>query len=108
MSDPELANRRQGNEPVLGYGSYAITDNLTLLYSHRYIHEMVDAEAHRSSVQGSTFAVVLTEITNLADINQARGYAEGDATIKRVAQAVQTAAVRSGCVHGRDGRTSSR
>ncbi|MDQ3720853.1 MAG: hypothetical protein M3350_08765 [Actinomycetota bacterium] len=33
MAEPEVAIRRDGDEPVLGHGPVAVTDNLTLLYS---------------------------------------------------------------------------
>lgn len=96
MRDPELEVRRSADEPVLGFGSYAITDNMTLLYSHRYFHEVACAEAERASVQGIPFAVVLASLEQIDSINHSDGYAAGDEAIKTVAQAVQRVAVRFG------------
>ncbi len=96
MSDPELQVRRSGDEPVLGFGSYAITDNMTLLYSHRYFHEIARSETERAKVQGTPFAVVLASLDEIDSINRSDGYAAGDDAIKGVAQAVQRVAVRVG------------
>ena len=40
LADPELTSRLGEEEPLLGYDSMAVTDNLTLLYSRRYLHEV--------------------------------------------------------------------
>jgi diguanylate cyclase (GGDEF)-like protein len=96
MRDPELQGRRKDDEPVLGFGSYAITDNMTLLYSHRYFHEVARSEAERAAVQGTPFAVVLASLEEIDAINHSDGYAAGDDAIKRVAQAVQRVAIRCG------------
>jgi len=45
---------RDGDEPLLGSGSLAIVDNLTLLYSHRYLHEVAHAAADRAAVQNDS------------------------------------------------------
>jgi diguanylate cyclase (GGDEF)-like protein len=102
-ADPELELRRDGDEPLLGHGPLAVTDNLTLLYTHRYFHEIAAKEVERVRVQGGGFGVVLVEPCDIARINQSDGYAAGDALIRAVAAAVQRAAVRVGataCRHG--------
>jgi hypothetical protein len=43
--DAELEIRRGNGEPMLGYGSVALIDHLTLLYSRRHLHEVAHAEA---------------------------------------------------------------
>ena len=96
LADPELDARKDDDDPILGAASFAMTDNLTLLYSHRYLHEVAEAEAHRATVQGRPFAVVMVEITDIARINREHGYAAGDDAIRTVAQALQRAAVRYG------------
>src|SRR3712207_8513124 len=53
LDDPELIAHRDGDEPVLGSGSLALIDNLTLLYSHRYLHEAAAAAAQQAAVQRS-------------------------------------------------------
>jgi diguanylate cyclase (GGDEF)-like protein len=96
LDDPELDAVISEDEPLLGYGAFAITDNLTLLYTHRYLHEVASSEAEISALQGKPFAAVLTEMTGLGDINSDQGYAAGDDAIKDVAGCVQRAAVRHG------------
>jgi diguanylate cyclase (GGDEF)-like protein len=95
LADPEIDARRSGEEPILGHGSFAVTDNLTLLYSHRYFHEVARAEAERAALQDGRFAVSFIE-ADVAAINRDEGYAAGDGAIQAAAQAVQRAAVRSG------------
>ena len=102
-ADPELQLRRLEDEPLLGQGPLAVTDNLTLLYSHRYFHEVAAKEAERSRVQDDSFGVVLVEPNDIAEINRRDGYAAGDDAIRAVATAVQRVAVRVGgtaCRHG--------
>ena len=95
-ADPELQVRRDGGEPLLGHGPLAVTDNLTLLYSHRYFHEMAAKEAERARLQDDSFGVVLVEPVEIASINAREGYAAGDDAIRAVASAVQRVAVRVG------------
>jgi diguanylate cyclase (GGDEF)-like protein len=102
-ADPELQVRRDAGEPLLGHGPLAVTDNLTLLYSHRYFHEFAAKEAERAGLQDDAFGVVLVESADIAEINAREGYAAGDEAIRAIAGAVQQVAVRVGgtaCRHG--------
>ena len=103
FSDPELEARRTGDEPVLGAGAFAITDNLTLLYSHRYLHEVAGAQAERASIHGHPFSVVIVELERIGETNRARGYAAGDEDIQAVARAVQRYAQEQGGTAARFG-----
>ena len=103
LADPAIGAQWDADDPILGTASFALTDNLTLLYSHRYLHEAAEAEAHRAAVQDTTFSVVMVEITDIARINRDQGYAAGDDAIRAAAQAVQRAAVRCGGTACRDG-----
>jgi diguanylate cyclase (GGDEF)-like protein len=96
LSDPEIAQRRSGDEPRLGFDSYSLTDNLTMLYCHRRFHEVAEAEAKRATLQGKPFAVILVELNDLPAINRDQGYAAGDEAIRSVALAVQAAALSCG------------
>jgi HD-GYP domain-containing protein (c-di-GMP phosphodiesterase class II) len=96
LADPELDSRKHEDDPILGAGSFALTDNLTLLYSRRYLHETADAEAHRAAVQGRPFAVLLVELTEIERTNADAGYSAGDRAIQRVAASVQRSAARCG------------
>ncbi len=90
-------------EPLLGFGSYALVDNLTLLSSHRHLHEVAEAEARRASVRDRPFALMLCKLTDVDQINRERGYGEGDAAIQRAARIVEAAAGRSGGTAARYG-----
>ena len=96
LADPVIDTHWDEHEPVLGAGSFAATDSLTLLYSHRYLHEAADAEAHRAAIEGRMFSVVMVELTELPRINREHGYGAGDAAIRTAAEAVQRAAARCG------------
>lgn len=96
LADPELAAHRVPGEAVLGAGQVAVTDNLTLLYSHRYLHELAQAQATRAALQGHPFTVVLCELAGLPEVNARDGYAAGDAVIQDAARATERAAGRAG------------
>jgi len=96
LHDPELRGSLEPGEPILGLGSIAVTDNLTLLYSHRYCHEMAETEAQRAAAEERPFAIVMVELADMVEVNRLEGYAAGDAAIQSVAQAIQRAAVRCG------------
>jgi diguanylate cyclase (GGDEF)-like protein len=96
LRDPEVAVRRDGTDTLLGQGPLAITDNLTLLYTHRYFHEVVDEAAARAPDTGESFAIVLLELTELPQLNRVKGYAAGDDAIVTASRALQRAAVRCG------------
>jgi diguanylate cyclase (GGDEF)-like protein len=92
LHDPQIEEHRSGDEPLLGYGPIAVTDNLTLLYTHRYFHEIAD----RTAASGEPFAIVLAELTDVTQLNHVEGYAAGDTAIRSAARAVQRVAVRCG------------
>src|SRR5215217_253274 len=92
-NDPELQVQRDDNEAVLGQGPLAVTDNLTLLYSHRYFHEVAAKEAERARVQDGSFGVVLVEPSDIAHINAREGYAAGDDAIRAIATCCTAVAI---------------
>jgi diguanylate cyclase (GGDEF)-like protein len=96
LRDPAIEAGRDGDEPLLGFGSLAVTDNLTLLYSHRYFHEVAESEAQSAAASGGPFGVVLAELTELPQVNQIDGYPAGDEAIRMAARALQRCAVRCG------------
>ena len=96
LDDAELQIHRAGDEPVLGAAAIALTDSLTLLYSHRYLHEAAAAEAQRSLIQHQPFAVVLACLEDVPRVNAEQGYAEGDTLIRRAARSLSSLALRRG------------
>jgi diguanylate cyclase (GGDEF)-like protein len=96
LADPAVALRREGSETLIGHAPLALTDSLTLLYTHRYFHELVERHAATAAAGREPFAVVLVELTELPQLNRVDGYAAGDEAIRMVARAIQRAAVRCG------------
>ncbi len=95
LDDPELTMHRDGNEPLLGSGSLAVIDNLTLLYSHRYLHEAAASAAQQAALQQTSFAIVMAELCGLPAINARDGHAAGDEVIRAAARTLQNASVRT-------------
>jgi diguanylate cyclase (GGDEF)-like protein len=94
--DPELEALRSEGEPLLGFGSFRATDNLTLLRSHRHFHDLVHAECERATLQGSGFGVILVELTKLAEVNSADGFDAGDDLLRQAARCVEKVAAACG------------
>jgi len=96
LDDPEIRTRRRPGEGLLGMGPVGATDNLTMLYSHRYMQEAVAAQAERAAMRQSPFSVVMLELSTLVELNGRDGYAAGDELLQEAARAVQRAASRCG------------
>lgn len=92
--DAELEVHRLDGELRLGARSFAITDSLTLLYSHRHFHETARAEAQRASLQDRPFAVIIAELVGIGDLNRSRGFAAGDEALQAVGAVFHRAAAR--------------
>ncbi|HWT94740.1 MAG TPA: HD domain-containing phosphohydrolase [Solirubrobacteraceae bacterium] len=103
LDDIELQVHRQDDEPVLGAGAQALTDSLTLLYGHRYLHEAASAEAERARIQERAFAVALVHCDDVERVNASEGYAAGDAHLRSCARSLSHLAVRLGATACREG-----
>jgi diguanylate cyclase (GGDEF)-like protein len=101
--EPDLESQRDRDEPLLGYGPVGLTDNLTLLYSHRYLHETVEAQARRAAAGGAPFSLVVIELANLPAINDREGYAAGDRALVLAARAVERVTAPEGGIACRYG-----
>ena len=91
LDEPAVQARRHHDEPLLGHGPVGATDNVTLLYSHRYLLEYAEFEAERARRHTRPFAVVMVEVCDLPDVNRRDGYAAGDAALYEVARALEEA-----------------
>ncbi|CAA9494004.1 MAG: Metal dependent phosphohydrolase, HD region [uncultured Solirubrobacterales bacterium] len=96
LDDPEIRERRGDREPLLGFGSISVTDSVTLLYSHGYFRQVVDAEATRAEIQGRAFSVVLVELIGLEEENRRSGFPAGDAALSAAGRTLQRVAVLHG------------
>ena len=93
MDLPDIVDA--SDEPALSHGLHVLTDNLTLLYSHRYFHDAADAQARRATAEDRRFSVVLVELQEIDQLNRGSGYGAGDSAIRTAARVVQRVSVRS-------------
>jgi HD-GYP domain-containing protein (c-di-GMP phosphodiesterase class II) len=89
--------------PLLGTGVGALTDNVTLLPSHRAFRDAIDSAARNSEMTGVPFIVAMVQLLELAQINRTEGYSAGDELLQACGKAMDRLAVRLGGVAGRDG-----
>jgi len=84
--------------------TWAITDGLTRLYNHRYMHECLDKEIARGTRFGTSFSIIMIDIDFLKTYNDTYGHLEGDNVLAIMAQAIQASirVVDMGFRHGGD------
>jgi diguanylate cyclase (GGDEF)-like protein len=107
--DPDLVAgaRREAEQqesiPLLGAGVGALTDNLTLLASHRAFRDAIADAARSSEMTGVPFTVLLVKLLELKRVNRREGYSAGDALLQACGRSLDRIAVRRGATAGRDG-----
>ncbi|MCX6363401.1 MAG: GAF domain-containing protein [Actinobacteria bacterium] len=67
----------------------AITDSLTGLYNHRYLHERLSEEIDRCVEQGNELALLLLDLDAFRDFNERRGHSAGDGALRTVARILE-------------------
>ena len=76
------------SSPLFGARSadaLSIVDNLTNLYNHKYFHERLAEEVHRSYLQNSNVSVVMLDIDYFRHYNDVLGYPAGDKLLSEFA-----------------------
>ncbi len=63
----------------------AITDGLTGLYNHRYLHERLADEVERAAADGKPLTLLLCDLDDFKAFNAQHGYEEGDRALRAVA-----------------------
>jgi diguanylate cyclase (GGDEF)-like protein len=63
----------------------AITDGLTELYNHRYLHEALERTLERTNRDDAQLAIVMLEIDNFKRYNDTYGHQRGDEVLRIVA-----------------------
>lgn len=63
----------------------AITDGLTELYNHRYLHEALERTLERTNRDDGQLAIVMLEIDNFKRYNDTYGHQRGDEVLRIVA-----------------------
>jgi diguanylate cyclase (GGDEF)-like protein/excisionase family DNA binding protein len=67
----------------------AITDALTGLYNHRYLHERLSQELHRSREHQRPLSVLFCDLDHFKGYNDANGHSAGDAVLREVAHIIE-------------------
>jgi diguanylate cyclase (GGDEF)-like protein len=67
----------------------AITDGLTGLYNHRYLHERLDEEIERAAQRGTKLSVLFCDLDRFKAFNDVYGHKTGDDVLRRVARVIE-------------------
>lgn len=70
--------------------SRSIEDDLTKLYRHGYFHKRVEEELGRGQRYKRTFSLLMIDIDNFKNINDAFGHLVGDEVLRRIARILKT------------------
>jgi diguanylate cyclase (GGDEF)-like protein len=67
----------------------SITDDLTGLYNHRLLKEQLEKEVNRAQRTGKPLSVVLLDLDNFKDYNEAFGHIEGDEILRKIGSLIR-------------------
>ena len=67
----------------------AITDGLTNLYNHRYLHQHLSAESARARRYKTPLTCLMLDIDNFKTVNDAYGHPYGDEVLKVIARIIR-------------------
>jgi diguanylate cyclase (GGDEF)-like protein len=67
----------------------AITDALTGLYNHRYLHERLSEELQRARELGKPLTALFCDLDHFKAYNDANGHSAGDAVLREVAHLIE-------------------
>jgi diguanylate cyclase (GGDEF)-like protein/excisionase family DNA binding protein len=68
----------------------AITDGLTGLYNHRYLHERLEEELRRARRRKSALGLLFVDCDHFKVYNDRYGHKAGDAALSRIARIIET------------------
>jgi diguanylate cyclase (GGDEF)-like protein len=72
----------------------AITDSLTGLYNHRYLHERLEEEIERARRREGTFSLLFYDCDQFKIYNDTYGHKAGDVALERIARLSQACSRR--------------
>jgi diguanylate cyclase (GGDEF)-like protein/excisionase family DNA binding protein len=72
----------------------AITDGLTGLYNHRYLHERLEEELERARRRETTLSLLFFDCDEFKVYNDAYGHKAGDAALARIARITEASSRR--------------
>jgi len=82
-----MVEERQRAEEALK--QLAATDNLTGLYNHRSLHDVLDRGIQRSTKSGRPLAIIMMDVDGFKLFNDTYGHQEGDRLLKQVADVLR-------------------
>ncbi|NLI78849.1 MAG: diguanylate cyclase [Candidatus Riflebacteria bacterium] len=68
---------------------YAVTDEMTRLYNHRYFQQRLDEELQRADRYDSKVSLILLDVDHFKKFNDTYGHQEGDRVLKTVARLLE-------------------
>jgi len=66
-----------------------ITDGLTGLYNHRYLHERLDEELARCEQEGTRLSILYGDLDRFKEFNEQAGHRAGDNALRSIAHIVE-------------------
>ena len=69
--------------------NWAITDGLTRLYNHRYLHECLDKEIARCTRFGTTFSIIMIDLDFFKTYNDTYGHLAGDDVLSSIGKCIK-------------------
>jgi diguanylate cyclase (GGDEF)-like protein len=75
-------------------GVEAITDGLTGLYNHRYLHERLEEELERGRRHDGKLSLLFCDCDHFKAYNDDHGHKSGDAALERIARIIETCSRR--------------
>jgi diguanylate cyclase (GGDEF)-like protein/excisionase family DNA binding protein len=72
----------------------AITDGLTGLYNHRYLHERLEEEMHRAQRYGDKISLLFVDCDDFKGFNDTYGHKTGDEALARIARILESCSRR--------------
>jgi len=81
-----------------GLNQSAITDGLTGLYNHRYVHERLEQEIERSNRYHSSITCVMLDIDDFKKVNDLYGHPFGDTVLVGITRLIREAVRRTDLV----------
>ena len=68
---------------------YAVTDEMTKLYNHRYFQQRLDEEILRADRYDDRISLIILDVDHFKHFNDTYGHPEGDRVLKSVAMLIQ-------------------